>query len=190
MNGTQPHLQAFTLFELSEGLLSSEEEAEARRHLEECPDCRVRLSEEQGLTVSLRSLELPVPADVSAEVGRSLKALRAEVRHRRHWWLAAVLLLVASAAQWLATGLSPAQTITTVVDGIAFLPERLSGLAHAITSGALADQALDLGGGLARMVASSPASIALVATCFLVVMTALAFMFWFGAQRLWLEVRR
>ena len=190
MNEPRPHLQAFTLFELSEGLLSAKEEAEARRHLEGCPDCRARLSEEQGLTVSLRSLELPSPADVSAEVGRSLKARRTEARNRKRWWLAAVLLLVASAARWLATGLSPAETITAVVRGIAFLPERLSGLAHTITGGALADQVQDLGGGLARMVASSPASIAVVATCFLVVSTALAIMFWFGAQRLWLEVRR
>jgi anti-sigma factor RsiW len=190
MNRSRPHLQDFTLFELSEGLLSALKEAEARRHLEECPDCRTRLSEEQGLTVSLRCLELPSPADVSAEVGRSLRARRAEARSRRRWWLTAVFLLVASAAQWLATGLSPARTLTALAHGIAFLPERLSGLAHAITSGALADQFQDLGGGLARMVASSPASIALVTACFLVVTTALAFMFWFAAQRLWLEVRR
>jgi len=184
------HLDAFGLFSYAEGLLSTDEETQARGHLAGCARCRQAVAAEQTLTVSLRRVDLPAPVGMAERVRHAILVRRRQARSYRLWWAAAVTLLLASGLQWLLAGVPPGSLVTSLVSGLVWLPQGLVELGRSVTDGSLLEAIADGAAGVATVVSASPVTLGAVSASLLLVAAAVNLVLLYSARRLLVEVRR
>lgn len=127
--GRGPLCDPERVFELADGALAPEAEAEVRAHLDRCPGCRELYGEELDLNACIGSFEVGPTRSVCREVAMALPTRLAGARVL--WAGLAAALLVAASISLSLDGTNP---VALAVDALVAFWSVVSGLANVAES--------------------------------------------------------